>query len=68
MTFVEYMKAHPKTDLKALAVTSGVSLQTLKACARGMKLSRYEKAEGLSKATGGACTIAELCDPLKVAK
>jgi len=39
-----------------------ISLNTIAAVDRGMKLSMYDKAKALSDLTGGAVSVAELCE------
>jgi len=48
--------------LKQVAVSTGVSLQTLQFVAKGGRVSLYHKAQIISDATKGAVSIRELCE------
>lgn len=65
MTLAEYLKAQPRQRglLKRLAQESGLDYSTVWNIARrGHRLDSYRKAKRLSAATGGAVTIADICD------
>lgn len=65
MTLSEYLNAQPRRRgvLKKLAQDSGLDYSTVwNVARRGHLLDSYRKAKRLSLATGGAVSIAELCD------
>lgn len=66
MFLLEYALAND--GIKAVADDSGVSYTSLKAYAHGKLVVRYDVAKRISEATGGAVTIAELCEPRPRAK
>jgi DNA-binding transcriptional regulator YdaS (Cro superfamily) len=49
--------------LSDLADTSGVTLTSLRAYARGMRVGTYTTAKAIEGATGGAVTCMELFEP-----
>lgn len=61
MTLDNYLKTAGITA-KEFAKRSGVSYNTVKSVRRGLRLRLYDKAERISKATGGMVSIAELCE------
>ena len=50
------------TVLKALAEKSKVNILTVQLVERGGQLKNYEKAQQVSKATGGKVSVKELCE------
>lgn len=62
MTFAEWVKDQPYGVLKRLERQHGFGYQTLARVKRGELLKRYDIAKHLSEATGGAVSIAELCE------
>lgn len=69
MTLSEYVELEVKRTkmnktavLKALAEESKVSLLTLQGVERGATMRLYDKAQSVSKATGGKVSVQELCE------
>lgn len=54
----------PRKDvIRELAEASGVAYQTLAQAERGARLSLYDKAAAVARATGYVVSVIELCDP-----
>lgn len=67
MNLYLYLKANPGLTVVELSRRSGVSTRKLYSIRDGVEPMRnYGKALDLSKATGGECTVDDLCDPKKV--
>jgi hypothetical protein len=62
MTFAEWVKDQPYGVMKRLEREHGFGYQTLSRVKRGERLKRYDIARRLSAATGGAVSIADLCE------
>lgn len=65
MTLAEYLETRPRKrgELRRLAQESGLDYSTVwRIARRGDRLDSYSKAKRLSAATGGAVSIADLCD------
>lgn len=64
MTLREWLNEKGPGAMTRLARDSGVSEQTLRAVARGLRMNRFDKANAVSIATGGLVTLDDLCgDP-----
>lgn len=67
MKFAEYIAHAPKGEMSRLCRVTGLGYSTINELKNGKRcLHRYDVAAKLSLATGGAVTIAELCDPAGV--
>lgn len=71
-TWIDKQLAKEKTEgrsatrrsvLQTLATVADVSLATLSPLDRGARMTHYEKALAVSRATGYAVSVIELCDP-----
>lgn len=63
MTLDQWLSSRPRGALKQLEFAASVGNVTLHKARRGVPLSRYAVAKRISEATGGAVSIAELCEP-----
>jgi hypothetical protein len=62
MLLKEYIEIHGRGTMKTLARDANVSYVTVRNSVAGMLIKRYEVARAISIATGGAVSIAELCE------
>jgi DeoR/GlpR family transcriptional regulator of sugar metabolism len=65
VNLADYVKQKGAGAIRKLSEASGVSEHTIRAVARGMKLSLYPKALALSKATGGAVPVESMLAELE---
>lgn len=65
MRLDEYVAKHGRGTMRVLAEASGVSYLTIRNATQGMRIKLYDIALAISKATGGAVSVAELCEPPK---
>jgi hypothetical protein len=63
MRFSEWVEGQPRGAMKRLERETGVGYNTLARLRRGETLRRYDVAKTLSDATGGAVSVADLCEP-----
>jgi hypothetical protein len=61
MTLAEYKDLRGKS-WQEIADDSGVSLVTVRAVGKGMRLELYSVAKAISDSTDGVVTIKELCE------
>lgn len=62
MRFPEWVKQQPRGVLKRIEREHDVGYNTLARLVRGETLSNYTVAKKISDATGGAVSIAEICE------
>lgn len=63
MTFPDWVKTQQHGTLKKMERAGVAGYTTLGRVAHGELLSDYRVAQRISEATGGAVSIAELCEP-----
>jgi hypothetical protein len=68
MRFPDWVEAQEKGALKRIERETGVGYTTLMRLRAGEAISRYDVAEKISKATGGAVSIQEICKAPKPAR
>lgn len=61
MKLKDWFTKNPKETVASVALRAGVSTVTVRNACHGLTLSNYGKARSISKATGGAVTIGDLC-------
>ena len=62
MTLHDWVENQGRGELSRLARETGLAYTTVFGAAQGRRLKSYARAKLLSDATGGAVTIAELCE------
>ena len=62
MKLNEFFEKNPTVTPESIAKKSGASVATVRNAARGLRITIYSVAKGISKATGGKVSIAELCE------
>lgn len=63
MRLREYLAGRPPNEIVRLAAKANVSPELVRLCAQGVPIKTYLRAKAVSAATGGACSIADLCEP-----
>lgn len=62
MNLKTYFQKNPDVTINDFAKRAGVSHVTVRNVLNGLSLASYPKAKGISEATKGLVTIADLCD------
>ncbi len=64
MRLREWLATQPKGTQARLVRETGLGETTVHLASCGRRVGRYETARKISEATGGAVSIAELCEPI----